>query len=198
MSFVEDTKEQVKAWQGLIGIAVASLAFLVMTQCNHPLPAPTATPQIAIVNPEVKHAKTIDVPLTTPNRTIKAYSSEAKANIALPKDVLDDAAKSVTSSSILSSSESRQVVTSVLDTQTGTTTAYVSSAADPWFATETRGQFTIDYGFKRGTQGLGVSPVGRANYRLDLIQTKRIHWGLSASAYTDGDAFVGVGGSYRW
>jgi hypothetical protein len=155
---------------------------------------PTATPQIATVNPEVQHEEKVEVPVTTPKGTVKAYTSKGKAQLVLPPYVLSDSSQVVTDSSIVAPAEKRQVVTQVLDTNTGETTAYVSTAPDPWLSFENRGAVSLDYGIRRGS----LEPVGRVNFRQDLVQTKSVHWGVSASAYTDGDYFVGVGGSYRW
>lgn len=179
-------------WLISIGAVLAIGAMVYVTQ---PQPVqPTVTPQIATVNPEVKHEEKIDVPLTTPKKTIKAYTSKGKAMLQLPRSVVEDSTSAVTDSSIVISSEKRQVVTQVIDTNTGETTTYISKAPDPWLSFENRGQISVDVGVRRG----GLEPVTRINVRQDLVQTKSVHWGISASAYTDGDYFVGVGGSYRW
>jgi hypothetical protein len=190
------TKEGRKASDSImwLGFAVIAATIYWLSNCSGPLPAPAATPQIATVNPEVSHEKQHEVPLSTPKRTFKAYSEKAKAQLVLPASVLADPTEHVTSSSILSSSERRQVLSTVLDATTGETTAYVTTAPDPWLSFENRGQLSVDYGFKRGS----TQPVGRVNGRYDLLQTKALHWGVSGSLYTDGDYFVGIGGSYRW
>lgn len=92
------------------------------------------------------------------------------------------------------SKEQRQIVTQTLDVTTGETEVFIASAPAPWFTTEHRGSINLDYGYKAHSP----NPVGRLNIREDLVQIKDIHLGVSASAYTDGDYFVGIGGSYRW
>jgi hypothetical protein len=179
-------------WLISIGAVLVTGAMVYVTQ---PQPVqPTVTPQIATVNPEVKHEEKIDVPVKTPKATIKAYSSKVKAGIVLPKNVLDSADSVLLESSTVAASEKRQVVSTVVDVTTGEATTYVSVAPEPWLSFENRGAVSVDYGFKRGLS----EPVTRINVRQDLVQTKSVHWGVSASAYTDGDYFVGVGGSYRW
>jgi hypothetical protein len=175
-------------------LVVGSVIYLDVTHSNTKPVEPTATPQIATVNPEVKHEEKIDVPLSTPKATVKAYTPKGKAMLQLPRSVIEDTTSAVMDSSIVSSSEKRQVVTQVLDTSTGETTTYITQAPDPWLSFENRGQVSVDVGIRRGS----TEPVTRINLRQDLVQTKSVHWGVSASAYTDGDYFVGVGGSYRW
>lgn len=194
MGLVSDTKDALKAWQGLIGLTLGILLMFAMSRCTPPTPAPVGFPQVAQVNPEVKDEPKQDVELATPKHTVKAYGAAAKNLIALPDSVLADPLMAVTESSLISSSEKRQVLSSVLDTRTGETIHYVSRADDPWFAPENRGQLTFDYGYKANAS----QPVARANLRYDFLQTKAIHWGVSSSLYSDGDYFLGVGGSFRW
>lgn len=175
-------------------LGMAAVIYLDVTRGSSKPVQPTPTPQIATVNPEVKHEEKIDVPITSPKATIKAYTSKGKAQLVLPPYVLNDSAKVVTDSSIVASTEKRQVVTQVLDSTSGETTTFITTAPDPWLSFENRGQVSVDVGYRRGNP----EPVSRVNYRQDLVQTKAIHWGVSASAYTDGDYFLGVGGSYRW
>lgn len=149
---------------------------------------------IAQINPTLKKEAKVDTPLKTPATTVKTYSSGSKGLIKLPPEVIGDDNKFLTSSSVVPSTEKRQVVSTVLDVTTGETEAYVASQASPWFALENRGQVTLDYGYKRNNS----SPVSRLNVRQDLVEIKGIHLGVTGSVFSDGDYFVGVGGSYRW
>lgn len=196
MGILDDTKDQVKAWQGLIGLVVGAIiaSCFMLTQCSPPAPAPAATPVLAKVNPEVKREVKVDTPLRTPSKSVKAYPASVKNKLVLPKEVLDDEAAQVLDSTELASSEKRQIVSTILDTETGATTSYVTAAPSPWLALEDRGQLSLDYGIKRGSR----EPVARLNLRQDVLQIKRLHLGASASAYSDGDYFVGIGGSIRW
>lgn len=177
----------------LVGVLVICVA-LNMRGCSPPPPVPTATPVLAQVNPEVKHADKVDTPIMSPKKTVRTYPASAKGLITLPRAVADNDAQLVTDSTVLAASEKRQIITQVLDVGTGETSSYVSAAPDPWIAVEDRGALSVDYGFKRGS----FNPVGRVNLRQDFLQTKSVHWGASASVYSDLDWFAGVGGEVRW
>lgn len=146
----------------------------------------------ATTSPILKKEAKIDTPIST--GTVKTYKPSVKATLPLPAAVTQDDGKQVTASSVVPSKETRQTVTQVIDLRTGETESYVSDSGTPWVSLENRGSVTLDYGYKRNES----SPVGRLNVHQDLVQIKRLHLGVSASAYSDGDYFVGIGGSYRW
>lgn len=177
-----------------VGCAIVIGAALSMRGCTPPHPVPAASPVLAHVNPEVKHADKVEVALETPKKTVTVYKASIKNKLLLPKDALDNPNIQVTDSSVIQAAEHPSAVTQVLDIKTGETTAYVSNAPQPWLAVEDRGQLSVDYGFKRGV----FTPVARINIHEDVLQIKAVHFGVSASAYSDGDYFVGVGGTYRW
>jgi hypothetical protein len=178
----------------VVGVALLGLA-LFMRGCTPPTPAPAASVvSEAIINPAVIEEKKVDTPLLSPRKTVRTYGAAAKGLITLPKTVAEDDNKLVTDSVQLQPSEKRQVVTQVLDIGTGETVSYTHTLPDPWLALEDRGAISLDYGFKRGS----TTPVGRINLRQDFLQVKSLHVGVTGSMYSDGDYFVGVGGSYRW
>ena len=174
-------------------ILIVLVVTFTMKSCTPTAPAPAYVVE-ATTNPEVTKEDKVETAILTPSKTVKTYSATAKGLITLPKSVIEDDDKFVTDSSVVVSSEKRQVVTQVLDVGTGETLTYVSVAPDPWFAIQDRGAISLDYGFKRNSS----EPVARINLRQEFIQIKAIHLGISASGYSDGDYFVGIGGSYRW
>jgi hypothetical protein len=194
-NLIEDAKDAIKAWQGLIGLGFIALvlACALLARCAPPA-QPSHVPALATVNPEVKNESLSDIAIATPKHTVKAYTAKAKARLTLPAAVAADDGLAVTSSSLLPSSENGQIHTTVLDVRTGNTESYVTKAPAPWLALEDRGQISLDYGFKRNS----TAPVARINLRADVLQIKQVHVGASASLYSDGDYFAGVGMSYRW
>jgi hypothetical protein len=179
-------------------IALA-LAFLVLgmsiSRCTPPPPAPAASVvSEAPVNPIVVSEKKVDTPILSPNKTVRTYGTAAKGLITLPKTIAEDDSKRVTDSVVLQSTEKRQVVTQVLDVGTGETTSYTHTVPDPWVAPESRGSLGLTYGLKRDS----VSPVFQLHGRHDFLQTKRLHWGVSGTAYSDGDWYAGAGAEVSW
>jgi len=173
-------------------VATLSLA-LTLKSCSLPQPVPTpAMVTEALPVPVLKKEAKIETAIAS--GTVKTYKPSIKASLPLPAEVIVNPDKQVTSSNIVQPKETRQIVSQVIDTGTGETTTYVSDGGTPWFAFENRGSVSLDYGFKRQE----TTPTARFNYRHDLVQIKQIHLGVSASAYSDGDYFVGIGGAYRW
>jgi hypothetical protein len=150
----------------------------------------TQVASIAVVNPVVS----TETKVVAPIKTIKVYKASTKKKLGLPQIVVSAPTVQVTDSSLVKSQENPQVVTQVVDTETGETQVYVSNAPLPWFATEERGSISLAYGIKLPTAQL----VGRLTVREDLLQIKGIHLGVTATADTDGQAFAGGSASYRW
>jgi hypothetical protein len=177
----------------LVVIVTLLMMGLLMKSCHSPQSKPTAI-NVAKVAPAVIKEKKVEVVLETPAKSIRVYTPTAKKKLPIPQEVIEDNNKHVTSASTVLPRERRQVVTQVIDVTTGETEVFISDTKQPWVALENRGSLSMDYGYKRGNP----SPVGRINLRQDFIQLKSLHLGISASGYTDGDYFVGVGGNYRW
>lgn len=174
-------------------LLMTGLALVSLKTCTPPAPAPAiVAAQVALPNPSLKLEAKIETPVKT--GSVKTYKPSAKTTLPLPAEVVRDDSKQVTSSATVPSKEERQIVTQVIDARTGDTEVYVSGGGHPWLALENRGTVSLDYGYKAHNS----SPVGRINIRQDLVQIKQLHLGWSASAYSDGDYFVGIGGSYRW
>lgn len=158
----------------------------------HLTPAVQQPATLAVKSPVVAKATKVDVPLK--KSTVRAYKPSVKKDLQLPVTVQTDVTKVVTESSLVASSEKRTEVTTVLDTETGETVAYVHLVANPWFATESRGNLSLSYGIKLHDNSF----VWRISAHEDVFQIKSIHIGVNATADTDGAVFAGVGASYRW
>lgn len=178
-------------------LILALLLTLVVTyqSCSQKTPSqPSSEPVVATVSKPLVNLQKVEVAIETPTKTIRVYPKSAKGLIKLPKDILGDVNKYVTSSSDVSPSLHRQVITQVIDVGSGETTAYTNTLPYPWLAVESTGSASLDYGYKRDVN----TPVARLNVRQDLLQVKALHLGVSASGYSDGDYFVGIGGEYKW
>jgi hypothetical protein len=168
------------------------IAFGIWQLYYKPAPAGLKPAVIAQVSSTVAKEDKVDIPLPKPS--IKAYKPQVKTKLKLPPVVIASPTQVVTASSIVPSSEHRTEVSAVLDTTTGNTVQYIHLTEDPWLAPEQRGSVSLAYGIKLPTNEL----VGRLALREDLVQIKGIHLGLQGTLDTDGEAFGGVGVSYRW
>mgnify|MGYP003394236139 CR=1 FL=1 len=152
----------------------------------------------AVVAAEVR--KVPQVNITPPQ--VRVYAPQAKLNLAksggIPVAVAESPTTSVLASSRVPASERPTTVTTVIDSVTGVSETFVAAAALPWFALENRGAVSIDYGYKRAKRGYVPVQAARITVRQDILQFKGLHLGVTASAYSDGDYFVGAGLSYRW
>lgn len=155
-------------------------------------------PVIAPVAPEVRSVPKVDIKPPS----VSVYAAPAKAKLAkagaIPADVAARPSASVIAASRVAASERPTTVTTVIDAETGKSETYVAPAPLPWIAVENRGSVSIDYGYKRPRIGYVSAPVVRLSVRQDVLQFKGLHVGVTASAYSDGDYFVGAGISYRW
>jgi hypothetical protein len=178
----------------LLILALCLLTAFTVKQCTATPRQTYSPPQLALETPQVINETKQEVPLATPKKTIKVYKDSIKSSLSLPKAAVHNANIKLTDSSVIKGSERDTQVNQTLDITTGETTTYTTQLSSPWFAVESKGAASVDYGFKRGS----TQAVGRLNVRQNLVQVKDIHLGISGSVYTDGDYFVGVGGEYRW
>lgn len=192
---IEEFKAKFYESSRILLLAAVFLGFgLTLSKCSNPMPAPALqiveAPKASAVIKEEK----VDVALQTPRKTVKVYKENVKKKLPIPESVRSNANIQITDSSVIRPSEYTTTATSVLDLSTGATTTYFAESPSPWFSLEDRGSLSLEVGMKRGA----MQPVGRVNLHGDFLQTKRIHWGASATAYTDGDWYVGAGGTVRW
>jgi hypothetical protein len=182
---------------GAVKLLLLALAFLVLgmtlARCTPPAPAPAViveAPKASAVKDEEK----VEVAIKTPAKTIKVYGTSVKGKLLIPKEAISNDNLQVTDSVVVSPSERPVQVTPVVDLQTGEVTTYEAAMPTPWFSPESRGSLGLTYGLKRDS----VSPVFQLHGRHNFVQTKRIHWGVSGTAYSDGDWYAGAGAEIRW
>jgi len=191
----QDTPWLPKLPTGLLILALCLMTAFTFNRCTStPQSQTSSPPKLALETPQVTHETKQEVPLATPQKTIKVYKDSIKSSLSLPKAAVHNANIKLTDSSVIKRSERDTQVNQVLDISTGETQTYVTELSSPWFAFESKGAASVDYGFKRGS----TQAVGRLNVRQNLVQVKDVHLGVSGSVYTDGDYFIGLGGEYRW
>ncbi|MDA8260211.1 MAG: hypothetical protein M0Z99_32035 [Betaproteobacteria bacterium] len=202
MSHLSDTEDKAAAgWQekhylrlvlGLLVIGALLYAFWFFSRPK----VDTTVAVEAPVAPVIAAVPKVDTPV---NRgVVRTFKPTAKANLKLPEAVVKNDSQQVTSATIVAPSERRVTVTSVIDAQTGETTAYTKPEPYPWIAVESRGEARLDYGYKLTRGSVTPMPVGRLSVTHNFVQLKALHVGVSAALDTDGAAFVGVGLAYRW
>lgn len=147
------------------------------------------------VAPALKNVAKVRVTQALP---VQVYAPSAKAELKLPLELIASPTSQVLDAIPVSASERPQTVTTVINTDTGETSTYVKQEPFPIIDVESRGSLSFDYGYKLGGITATPVPVGRVNGRYDFLQIKGIHLGVSASAYTDGEMFIGAGLNYRW
>jgi hypothetical protein len=128
-----------------------------------------------------------------------AYKPAAKKKLKLPQAVQDNPAQVVTSATTVPSDFRPHTVTTVLDTQTGKTTAYDTRMALHWAALNVRGEAGIGYGRDRDGQ------IARVFVRQGLASIKavRIVGEVNADMPINGNpsrtnATVLVTAAYQW
>lgn len=139
--------------------------------------------------PELKLTPTFTVP-TAP---VKVYAPVAKKRLKLPET---KPAEQVIAATRVPSDTRPQTVTTVLDTETGESRSFVKTEPYPWIALEPRGEARLMAGYK--LDGARVKQTVRLAVGFDAVRVKALTIGVSGSLDSDGDAFVGVGLSYRW
>lgn len=134
-------------------------------------------------------------------RAVRTRPASAKSAAKLPATVQESATAVVLESARIAPSERAQVVTAVLDTESGETTQYVVAEPLPWLDTTARSDAGVYVGLKRG------EPTIRVQGRAQLAQVKAVRLGALVSADwplsgerpgVQGDLFVGVGGWVQW
>ena len=193
------TLEPPNPWnpRNLIYIVLAAIVFIgIWKKFTHEetVSNPPATVVEAKVNPIVAKEEKVDATINTPQKTVKVYKESAKARLTLPKDILDSSTKVITASSVVTESERPTEVTSVLDTNTGETTTFVTPKQYPWFALENKGEVNIDYILKTGSNDFVIRATARENF----VNIKGIHLGGVAQIDSTGEGSVGVGATYKW
>lgn len=175
-------------------IVIAMIAYVVWLFKQQRADTTEATQ--AAVAPIVAKIPTVQTPIKS--KTVRTFKPAAKAKLKLPEPVIQNDDQQVTSATVVAPSERKTTVSTVIDTKTGETTAYVKPEPYPWLAVESRGEARLDYGYKMTRGELVPKPVSRLSVTHNFIQVKALHVGVNAALDSDGTAFVGVGLAYRW
>lgn len=173
----------------LIGLGLPGLGFLaaVIVLSLNPPHKPDTVAQPA--TPALRVSPT----LTVPTAPVKVYDHKVKKKLKLPPT---KETEQVIAATRVQESPRPQTVTTVLDTATGETRSFVKAEPYPWFAVEPRGEVRLMVGAK--LEGTRVREAVRLGATYDVIRVKALTVGVSGTLDSDGDAFVGVGVSYRW
>jgi hypothetical protein len=183
-----------RAWiEFILIIAVAVFGYMWWQKISEPAPVGVAV--------EAKPSKVLNQTPTevVPVTSVVAYKPVAKAKLRLPKPVQDNAAAVVTSATTVSSDFRPHTITTVLDTQTGKTTAYDTRMELPLLAINVRGEAGIGYFQTRD------GAVARLSIRQGLASVKAVR--IVGEATFDqplgsnparSNAAVGVMALYQW
>lgn len=180
----------VVALRWYIGIAVVTFVFTVGMLAYWFIPKLTEQPPqiVANVAPVVAKVETQEI---TPIKVI-TLKPEAKKKLKLPRAVQADPKQHVTAATKVEPSERPQLVTTVINEDTGESTTYVVEEPRPWIGVRDRGEVSLAYGIKK------EGPVARLAARQELLQIKALGLGAVGTIDSDGDFFVGIGATYRW
>lgn len=150
---------------------------------------------VATPAPVVKAEPKIEVMPTKPIKVYK-HSAKIKQKVKLPQPVIDNPSEQVLAATKVESNDHPQLVTTVLNTDTGETSTYIKQEPQPWFATNTHGDFSTYVGFKNRNTAI------RFQVRQNLIDVKSVHinavGSVDQSTNGDTDYFVGIGATYAW
>ena len=128
------------------------------------------------------------VPKETIQMKVAVFIPPAKKKLNLPIEIQLNPTDHVTAATTVTCDDRDKTVTSVLN-EDGTSKLFVKQEPLPWFRKEEAATLTLDWGQKRTSD----TSMLRAGVRLDLAQTKALHFGLTAAADSDRDWFYGVG-----
>lgn len=149
----------------------------------------------AVAAPDVKRAPTELVNIRKP---VKVFTTKTKTKLKLPDAVVKNPEAHVLSATQVPGSLRPQTITTVLDEKTGESRSFVKADPYPWLAIENRGEVRMAYGYRYSGLGQPVKAVGRLSFAYDALRVKALTIGPSGTVDTDGQAFIGVGVSYKW
>ena len=165
--------------------AMAALIWYVAT----PKHAPTAKWQAAQVAPEVKLVPTVTVAAP---KGVVVYAAIAKRKLNLPPAIQANKNDAVIAAVQVEPDYRPETVAVVFDKATGKSIEVIRQDKYPLFAAEQTGEAWLGVGYSRG-QRVGVVTVYE-----DLVQIKALHFGVAASAMSDGTTFAGVTAGIKW
>lgn len=134
--------------------------------------------------PSVDATPRVPVQIEAP---LKVYPQSVKPKLKLPP-AYNDKSKAV----VAATETKAETVITIVDTTTGEVETLVRDKPLPLLAFERHGQVRIDYGSN------GSRQITRISMQQDLIQSKALHGGISATLDSDRGYFVGIGGGFKW
>jgi hypothetical protein len=186
-------------WLGTLLGALLIVLGLALWQSHQPVVVPASDP-VAVPAPiaqAVRDELKIETPI--PVKFIKAYKPSVKRELPLPEVVQASETQQVITASEVLPDDHPQIVTTVLDTYTGESAAYIAPAPYPWLRRDTRGEAGLYFGWRDGQKTL------HAQAQQGLFDIKAFHFGALAmldqalsGAAIKPDVFVGIGTWYRW
>ena len=151
---------------------------------------------VAITAPIVKDEPLVQVEIKKPVKVFK-NSKKIKQKVKLPESVVNNNNEQVISAiSIPKDDLAPKTVTTILNADTGITTAYVKDEPLPWLSLNRHGDVGLYGGIKNGTTAI------RLQANQGIIDIKDIH--IKATGSIDQnlngktDYFLGVGAAYNW
>lgn len=171
-----------------IGLFTALVAvFMAWFYFVTPTPVPGKQTE-AIPAKEVKNVpkETIQLPAG-----IKVRKPAAKAAVGLPTAIVEDESKHVIDAVTLPDDGHKHTAIIVLDDKTGEVTITDKIEPLPWLAAVDEMEIRLDYGIKN------TGTAWRLSAEKNFVQIKQFRLGGSASIYTDGSWFAGVGVGWR-
>lgn len=132
--------------------------------------------------------------------SVRVYEGQAKIELKLPDAIKQDPTKQVLESTKVSADYHDQIVTTIIDTETGDSQTFVRREPLPWLAWRDNGSAGIYTGIKNG------QPTARLEVKQNIFSVKAVHFGavatldqsLNSSNSSSQDYFIGVGAEYRW
>ena len=137
----------------------------------------------------------------TPKHPIKVYAGgkKTKQKLKLPPSVVSQDSQQVLAGIKLDMRDDHpRTITTMLDTETGESSSYITKEPLPWLAVDTRGSIGAYAGFKNAT------PTLRLEAKQSLLQIKNVHIRATASidqplqGAIQQDYFVGIGAEVHW
>lgn len=138
----------------------------------------------------------------TPKHPIKVYAGgkKTKQKLKLPPSVANQDSQQVLAGIKLDMRDDHpRTITTVLDSDTGESSSYITKEPLPWLAVDTRGSLGLYAGIKNGQQ------TARLEAKQSIAQIKNIH--IRATASLDQplsnnsakqDYFIGIGAELHW
>ena len=132
------------------------------------------------------------MPTETLTSPVKVLPQKAKEKLGLSAGQQDDPNLYVLGSSKLPADTHPQIVTTLLNTQTGDVTTESVNGPLPWLVAEKSQEVRVDYVIKSNWHGPSIS------YRMDLVRVKAVDFGCGVAWDFDHEGRVSCGGGWKF